>query len=478
MLTVFVAGMTDVDPQTCTVGNRTLTPAASGSVTGGDCRIYTTVLFDVSTSVPKALRQTALNCLETVIVEKSAYDAVRLATFGEQVTVLQDYTTDRYDLVEACRTIQFSAQQSRLYDAVYQSLSHGQVQEELPALFRTIVISDGIDDTTDGITAEELLLELQDGYYPVDVVAISPTQTENRELAAIARVSGGRYTTLTAEDDPASAAQSLSLDGYSYVQMPVPQVLLDGTVRQISVGGAQANVMFPAVAQTPDVSRTPEPSSILDTVRESSVPASSAPKTPLPKSTSSFWSDHGIKLAGMGGVIVILILLAVLLGRRSSRKQSAPPTPAEPDPEPSPAVRLGDEATVHITDEVCYTIQLRDVRSLERVWNLPLTDTLTIGRAEHCQVRLTDRSVSREQCKLAVQNGGVMLIPLTTTNRTICNGNSITEPWPLQPGDLLKFGHEFLRVEAIQSMGVAGSAIPWGQPDADKTETLFRENTK
>ena len=458
ILTVFVAGMENAVQQPCTVGNRALTPMDGGSVTDEGCQVYTTVLFDTSTSISVELRQAALDTLEEIIAGKSPNDAFQLVTFGEQVTVLQAYTTDRYDLVEAADGIRFEAQRSNLYDAVEQSLSHQEVQEELPTLYRTIVISDGLDDTADGITAEELLLELRDAYHPVDVVAVSDAQGENKALAAIARVSGGRYSSLTLESDPVAAAQALSLEGYSYLRLEIPPQLLDGAVRQISVGGVQAEVPFPAVEQPATPSPAPEP----------------APETGEAASSSQ---PYGLWLGLGAGALVLLLLALVFLHLRGRREAEPAAEPAQAPQAPSPAA-AEDEATVHVEDEICYTIQLRDAKDPERVWKLPVLGTLVIGRAEYCDIRLTDRSVSREQCRIAVQNGAVMLIPLGSTNRTVCNGRPITAPWPLQSGDLLKFGHEALQVEAIQSVGTAGTAMAWGQTDAEKTETIFRENTK
>ena len=64
----------------------------------------------------------------------------------------------------------------------------------MPCYYRTIVITDGIDDTAGGVTKEELYLRLRDDTYPIDVVAVSKTKQgePEKELAALTRMSRGR----------------------------------------------------------------------------------------------------------------------------------------------------------------------------------------------------------------------------------------------------------------------------------------------
>lgn len=469
LLTVFLTGMTDTARQPCTVGSQSLMPAASGSATDSQCQVYTTVLFDTSTSIPEGLRQSALDLLNGMIESKADNDAYQLVTFGDQVSVLQAYTTDRYDLAHAAGSIQFTGQQSKLYDAVYQNLSHPQAQDGTPTLYRIIVISDGIDDTATGITGEELMLHLEDGNVPVDVVVIGDTQSESKELSALARLSAGRCFSLSDSSQSQTVAQALSLDAYSYLQFALPSALLDGAVRQITIGGIQTDVRFPAIAQsTPAASTQPIPTPTLSL----EMPFSSLPIPSFEGQLSPYL------ILGIVVAVLLLVVVLLLLHRRSTARTRACQPPEQPLQNPPPYKLSRDEATVYIPDGVYHTIQLRNTKTPEQVWNLPVTDTLTLGRAEHCEIQLSNPSVSREQCKIAVQDGSVMLIPLECTNRTICNGRPITAPWPLQSGDILKFGHEVLQVEAIQVVGAAGDAMLWNQQDVDKTEAIFRENTK
>jgi len=79
-----------------------------------------------------------------------------------------------------------------------------------PYFYRTVVTTDWVDDTVSGITKEELLIRLQNERYPIDVVAVSGNEMgENKELAAIVRMSGGRYNVLNPNTDICYASHYL-----------------------------------------------------------------------------------------------------------------------------------------------------------------------------------------------------------------------------------------------------------------------------
>jgi pSer/pThr/pTyr-binding forkhead associated (FHA) protein len=127
------------------------------------------------------------------------------------------------------------------------------------------------------------------------------------------------------------------------------------------------------------------------------------------------------------------------------------------------------------SEETQYTIKLSNPNDPRKTWTLPVSGDLLIGRSEHCTVRLDDKSVSREQCKIVVQGAGLAVVHLGSTNKTSLNGNSVVGSSPLQSGDTLKFGRETLRIDYIQSLG---TPIPQPQEQQQnqtkgKTESIF-----
>lgn len=71
--------------------------------------------------------------------------------------------------------------------------------------------------------------------------------------------------------------------------------------------------------------------------------------------------------------------------------------------------------------------------------------TTVVGRDEECGVCLPDSSVSRRHAQLSVTGDVVVLADLGSKNGTFRNGTRVTEPVPLEAGDVVGFG--VLRLE-------------------------------
>ncbi len=70
-----------------------------------------------------------------------------------------------------------------------------------------------------------------------------------------------------------------------------------------------------------------------------------------------------------------------------------------------------------------------------------------LGRASHCELCLSDPSISAEHCEVVIDDGGVRIRDVKSKNGTRLNGHRLTPdelPW-LQPMDRLSFG----RIEAF-----------------------------
>lgn len=465
-ITAFLGAGLDTAQLSCMVSNQEATVTAAGTLSDGNALIKTTILLDISTSMPSALRETILDAVERLIEYKPDHEAYQLVLFGDEISVLQDFSYDRYDLSEAAEGITFDGQASRVYDAVYNTIPPLASESGAPVFYRTIVITDGVDDTATGITKEELYLALQDQRYPVDVIAVGATG-ENRDLSAIARISGGSYQPLGDGTDTAALAQSLSVGTYAYFTAEVPESLLDGSTRQVDVSdGANSvsiDVKFP-VFGTPAADTPASP--------EGEPPADAEPPEPDP--SPSLLERYGVYLLCGGGAIVLLVIILLIASsaRRKKKKQTPPPPPADLVP-PRTAAAATEFFRDDGSDGTQYTIQLSDISRPDRIWTLPVRGEVLIGRAEHCPVRLDDRSVSREHCKITPSESGLTLIHLSTTNQTALNGTRVTDAAPLQSGDTLKIGREQLHVDYIQALGAPVRQAQPQAADGKKTESIF-----
>ncbi len=455
-----------LDSVTCKVSNREAQVLRTGSISDGDAMVKTTVLIDISSSIPANMRDSVISAIDTLIEQKSSSDEYKLVTFGEKETVLCDFTADRYDLSKAAQNIVFDGNWSMIYDAVYNTIPDSSDQTpDVPVLCRTIVITDGVDLTKTGVTLEELFLKLQSSRYPVDVLSVSaaPDETPNKELSAITRISGGRYCNLSPDTELSSLDAALGVGSCSYLEVQVPEQLLDGSVRQVDLTiGADTlslDVKFPAIYEQPEPE---EPAPAVPPSGQEAAPAAPAP---------SFMEQYGMicaAAAALATLVLIAVLVMVLKGKKpkeSEQKHNIDSTAGQ-------RTRDGEE-TVPFTGEAQYTIKVSAPKHPGREWVLEIAGEVMIGRADHCDIVLEDKTVSREHCKIAAREEGLEAIHLGS-NRTAINGVKVSGRCTLNSGDILSVGAEQLRIDYIQKLGSPATMVLESSGDPGrKTEPFF-----
>lgn len=195
----------------------------------------------------------------------------------------------------------------------------------------------------------------------------------------------------------------------------------------------------------------------------------------LLKAVTCRFDEHLIFIA-VGAGVALLILVAMILALVVARKKkTSVPAPSyaswsEEGIAADQTVFIGD--VNHSSPQ--YAIKLSNAKDPNKTWTLPLTGDLLIGRAEHCPVRLEDKSVSREQCKIMVKGEDLLVVHLGLTNKTALNGRTIDHSSPLRSGDTLKLGRVFLRVDYIQSLGtIPPETASSANQASGKTESIF-----
>jgi pSer/pThr/pTyr-binding forkhead associated (FHA) protein len=76
---------------------------------------------------------------------------------------------------------------------------------------------------------------------------------------------------------------------------------------------------------------------------------------------------------------------------------------------------------------------------------LPLTEEVVIGRADSCEIKLGDRSVSRRHASLRRRGDVWVIQDLGSTNGTLLNGRPVVSS-PVLPGDEIELGEVRFRL--------------------------------
>ena len=74
--------------------------------------------------------------------------------------------------------------------------------------------------------------------------------------------------------------------------------------------------------------------------------------------------------------------------------------------------------------------------------------TLVVGRDEKCELRMASSDVSREHCKIRIEDGSIFVTDLGSSNGTQINDVSIKEETELKPGQFLAVGPMLMQLES------------------------------
>lgn len=421
---LYIAGSMGFDTLSCKISNQEAEITDCGFLADKGVTIRTTLLLDVSESIPQAARDVMNDYLEILIRNIDKNEQCKIVAFGEERKVLQDFTADRYDLASAVEGIGFQGEKSRVYDAVANTLPEMQPIGESPCYYRTILVTGGAEDTTSSIMKEELYLQLREMAYPIEIVAVSGKEQEapDKELSALARISGGAYANLYPDADMDALISKLAVDRITWVRAKLPAALLDGSTRLFVLTDGKQSLQFDLKVPVLDVAA----------VRE-----------------EAFGNPIFLYVgAGIGGMAFMAILLTVLhvlkkKGGKADEREGIRENAAGralPNPQTVLCPTPGNRAS--------FPVRLRNPAD-GQTWVPSFADIVTVGRNAECQICIVDPTVARLQCILYLVEGVPTVENKSTSNLTQLNGRLLNQPCPIKEGDTIQCGMTALTVECL-----------------------------
>ena len=107
----------------------------------------------------------------------------------------------------------------------------------------------------------------------------------------------------------------------------------------------------------------------------------------------------------------------------------------------------------------------------------------TLGRATSCEVQIDEPSVSRQHARIHVDDGGVAIEDLGSSNGTRVGGKDVTGPTRLKHGDEVALGNLRLRMETSDGVLYRNDWFPVGKlgfafRTGDRTAIYYTRETK
>lgn len=412
--------------------------------------IVTWLLVDNSLSIKKADRERMSKLLTDLVAGKLPGEKITLCTISDHLEIIAKEEQSYAELKTKIDSIKHEDQETYLTDVLDAVLSEEEKRTEY-AYVRCIVISDGVDNNPAGITREELTKRLSEKNMPIYTFGCQGEAEALKAMYALSRATGAESWALSDVEDTLSITKKLGTEEIPLrADIVIPETLRDGTVKGIRLvledgSAAETQVTMPFGTVTPRPEAKPEPT-----------PAPAPEPSPEPEETKTAWMPIAICIV-CGIVIASGITVTVILLLRRKKEKNRVRTVSEgpqrvisaasPKTEFIGGENSSTDTMILVGDNRNYMLSLTDVEHVEKYFEVPLRDKISIGRSTTNQVVIDyDNSVSASHCEIIVAGNMLKIRDLSSRNGTFLDGKQVVDTAEIINGSTIKLGRVVLKV--------------------------------
>lgn len=432
-----------------------------------DKPMQTLVMIDNSISISTADRGKIAQFLQNLISDRLNNEEVSIATFGEDLRIVTDYSGDYATLKQAIESISYQDQKTYFTDVLYDLLSAQYIHADEDVYCRIIVISDGVDNETLGYTKDELYSLLREVQVPIYTIGSANRNTDQLEnMFALSRMTSADYFLLDEVNDTMEITEALKRDRDIIKLSITPSAeMMDGSKKTVRITLADDAVLTVEVTMPQQVQAI-EPDA--EPVEEEA--AAETEMKPVVEVADEETFDEGIDIPMILFIVIpvvvvgVCVVLIILKKKKSNRvefemlddnalremEQNARDTDGKTEMIGAFHNNSDDGSTVMIWNQnTTYQVVLTDVNSPAKSFRVPLSQSIVVGRKKGlCDIALDyENSVSGKHCEILVKDGKFYIKDLQSSNGTYVNGSKVLTESEIFSGNVLKFGRLEMRFE-------------------------------
>ena len=411
------------------------------------------LLVDVSKSLSTRQFSQMKDTLAAFVDAMSNRDQAALVTFGSEVKLVQEFSSNRGKLKEKLAELQPTADDTAFYGGLDRAIAVARAGGvEVPGRRVVLTLTDGVNDIAGGVSKGDISAKL--GIDPVPLYLIgfipgAPTPEEQSAMGVMkdfATQSGGRFY------DGRSG-------GWRGIYFAISRSIRNAFVIELDAAGFRSEgAAYPLELSLTAANRT------WTSKLQLTVPAGGTTATPTGSPAPAAQTGGGEKAEGspatspwmMAGTAAILaVAVAGWLWFR--RRRSATPIAPAPVSEPTVAASTLDEPPVpSLTAGVAAVPVAGVLIRLTRIHEGPpphqleieIVDRVVLGSdpAVSHLVFEQDREIAPAHCEIFLEEGRLYLQNLATTGDTFLNGVALTARQSLEEQDVLKIGRTEMRI--------------------------------
>lgn len=419
------------------------------------------VLVDDSLSIGKGNREIVKETLSYLLTHADDEEDFSLAAFGENIRVLTEYGTERESAVNTIRNLTYTNQDTYITDVLMAVMQEWQQSDF--ACRSIILVTDGMGEESMLYPEEELYFMLDKAEYPVYVIGCveKENQSQMKNLAAIARISGGKMFYTEFEDSESSVEQKLG-DALLAAMQEERQSFHESETAVMKTGETVQGLETVSEEETVSANEL----FLSDTEEQEAViyEMEAAAYNPFAER-----DNLTVLILGVLFGLLILSVTAVMIvrknrqrkqrekeflaGLRSEIKQHSDLLTGSIDDscgitqslfKTSDSAAIGETGGTRLLFQQAdmHDIVLEDRSNPAKFFRTSCRDRLVIGRSVNaCDLVIDyDNSISGKHCELFLREERWFVRDLQSSNGTKVNGQKVYQELELHTGDILKLG--------------------------------------
>lgn len=420
------------------------------------------ILFDTNTAVTERALPDMKSIAERILAGMGTQDNALIAPLGGTISAA-DITDDADKLSAAIESLAKDESGTDLYSTMSDALKLlGGSDASLRPRKCLIVMADGLDSSSSGISALELSNQISASNVPIYTIALTYNTKTTERVEAAKTISG------FARQSPGGLNMMLKTDGVT-VESAADAILAQHDLNYLAVldsaavravtqeDSAEVTLTFAAASGTLSDTQT---LSLASLPKAEATAEATAEPTALPQETAAPVVDDAkeqsllltIKdkllalpvwiLWAAGAAVVVVIALIVLLSVLSKKKKKKAAAPGT-------IVRFGtvsEETPGQLSAPDICVVRLGEKEKICCEISMPLS--FAIGKdPKNAQLILADDPViAPVQCRLLWKDSAVWVEEKSKKGKTLLNGSPIERATRLNSGDVLQMGSFEYRV--------------------------------
>ena len=455
---IYLKGAQEIEQAEATIGNREAIKVNIEKISEKSIPMNTLVLIDNSLSISEDNREKIKELISEIIAGRQGDEKYAIATFGEKIEILSDFSNNYIELKKIIENIEFVDRETYLTDVLY-DLLNGEYLAENDCYTRIFVISDGVDNKTLGYTTEELEEVLSVNKIPIYTIGVYNKKASNNEelknMFALSRQTNAEYFLLDEVEDYFQIVTELAKD-YEIISLEIypDSQSKDGSKKTVQL---KMQIEGETILIQEDDVRIWQATIEQVTIEETGNTETKVEEIKMPEKEGNT-TDSVLLSCGIALLVFIAFCIMYFLKKKKQDKEiTTISNPYEAKKVESFETELVDvpvkreeNGTMLLFDDVNKVkITLTDVNAPAKSFSVYIDRRIVIGRAAIGTDICIDYepSVSGKHCAIEMRNNRFYLIDLQSSNKTYLNERQVLSEIEINSGNIIKMGRVKMRVE-------------------------------